>query len=290
MTDPPPIPAAAQAAAAHRCGTGLTLTEVTDRRGSAVWRATGRKGVAALKVGRGEGADVTAREARALAALEADYFIGGGVTHDAAWLLTDWLAGPTTWELFAPVRDSATGQEQASAAAAGLCTAVAELHARGWVHADLQPSHGIHTGGGVKLIDLAWAWRPGWDQGESFNGGMTHLLAPEIAAAVLTGGRPVVVTPAADVYSAAAVLWTCATGTWPLDYRTVGIDPKACTPHRLREHIATGRIPLTTARPWPALQEALLPVLLSAPDDRPTAAELADVLADGRQPRATGRL
>lgn len=204
--------------------------------------------------------------------------MGGGVTHGAAWLLTDWLEGPTTWDLFAPVRNTGTGLEDALAAAVDLSAAVVSLHASGWVHADLQPSHGIHTLNGVKLIDLAWAWRPGWDQGNDFNGGMTHLLSPELAAAIITGDKPVVVTPAAEVYALAGTIWTCTTGTWPLDYRGAGIDSKACTPHELRQHIATGRIPVATARPWPELQDVLLPVLQDDPANRPTVSELGKML------------
>ncbi|MEY2233783.1 hypothetical protein [Streptomyces sp. BF23-19] len=108
MSTPSPAPAAAQAAATVHCGRGLVLTEVTDRRGSAVWKTAGPKGTAALKVGRGDGAPITAREAAALTALEVDYFVGGGVTHGAAWLLTCWLEGPSTWEVFAPVRAGGT--------------------------------------------------------------------------------------------------------------------------------------------------------------------------------------
>ncbi|MFF5448592.1 hypothetical protein [Streptomyces sp. NPDC012888] len=273
------VPAAARAAAAEHCGGDLVLTEVTDRRGSAVWKATGHRRTAALKVGRGEGVPVTAREAAALVALKQDHFLGGGLADGAAWLLTAWLEGPTTWELFAPARAGGTGRERALEAAADLCAAAGVLHAAGWVHADLQPSHGIHTTAGVRLIDLAWAWRPGWDQGNGFEGGITHLLSPELAAAVLTGDKPVVVTPAAEVYALAGVVWTCATGTWPLDYEAAGIDPKACGPGDLRRYIATGRVPVTAHRPWPRLQDVLLPVLLDRPADRPTAGELGRTLA-----------
>ncbi|MFF1497170.1 hypothetical protein [Streptomyces sp. NPDC058304] len=278
MSTPSPIPATAHAAATEYCGHDLVLTEVTDRRGSAVWKATGHKGAAALKVGGGAGAEITAREAAALAALKVDYFAGAGVTHGSAWLLTHWLEGPSTWDVFGPVRAGGAGREQALAAAADLCSAVAGLHMAGWVHADLQPSHGIHTDTGVRLIDLAWAWRPGWEQGTAFNGGMTHLLSPELAAAIITGDKPVAVTPAADVYALAGTIWTCTTGRWPLDYQAAGINPKACTPHELRQHIATGHVPVTAERPWPELQDVLLPVLLDDPANQPTAGELGKTL------------
>ncbi len=46
----------------------------------------------------------------------------------------------------------------------------------------------------------------------------------------------------------------------------------------IRKAIAHRAIPLSTAMPWPALQARLRYVLLAAPDDRPTATELAKLI------------
>lgn len=279
MATPSPIPVPAHLAAAAHCGAPITWTEVTDRRGSAVLKATGPAGSAAVKIGRGLGRDITAREAAVLARLDVDYLIASGLEAAVAWLVTEWLDGPTTWEVFEPVRAGSGGRPQALEAAVETCRAVAELHAQGWVHADLQPEHTLHTSKGARLIDMAWAWRPGWDQGGDFNGGLTHLVAPELARQIITGEKPVPVTPEADVYALAGVLWTCTTGTWPLDYAAAGIDRHALTAPQLRHAIATSRIPLTTGRPWPGLQTVLEAVLEADAADRPTAAALADQLA-----------
>ncbi|MEW1718414.1 hypothetical protein [Streptomyces sp. NPDC093109] len=198
---------------------------------------------------------------------------GGGVS----WLVTQWFAGPSTWKVFGALRKSAEGYGEAVAAAVALCRTVAGLHASGWVHSDLQPSHGIHTDSGVRLIDFAWSWRPGMEPTNDFRGAIVHLTAPELAASIDAGVRPVIPSMSAEVYALAGTLWTCATGRWPLDYDAVGFD--RTTPLAVRRTaVAERRIPLDGARPWPALQGILRPVLLGARDDRPTAAELADAL------------
>ncbi|MFF2143153.1 hypothetical protein [Kitasatospora sp. NPDC058190] len=160
-----------------------------------------------------------------------------------------------------------------------LCQAVAGLHAAGWVHGDLQPAHGVHTGHGAKLLDLSWAWSPVFPPSPNFQGGITHLVAPELAATVESGERPVRTTVDSDVYALAGTLWTCLTGRWPLDYEAAGIGPDV-GPSARRAAIAAGTIPLHTDEPWPPFQDVLRPVLLSRAQDRPTAAELAVVLEE----------
>ncbi len=201
------------------------------------------------------------------------------MTSNASWIVTSWLEGPSTYKVFAPYRNGEDGQEQALTAAVGLCRAVAELHTAGWVHSDLQPAHAVHTDQGVRLLDLAWAWRPGFEPSDAFRGGIVHLLAPELAASIGVGIIPVTPSPAAEVYALAGTLWTCLTGRWPLDYQAAGIDPQQLTPVQLRARIANRAAPLDPIRPWPELQKPLRDVLLAPRSSRPTAAELGDLLA-----------
>ncbi|WUS98102.1 hypothetical protein OHA46_16105 [Streptomyces sp. NBC_00708] len=273
-----PCPPEALAAAEALCGP-VSLTGIAERRGTAVWRAAGSLSGAAVKAGFGtEGAEITAREAATLDALP-DYTVVAGRSGADAWYVTPWLDGPSTWELFRPVRDGSGSRDALLAGAVALCRAVADFHAAGWVHGDLQPAHGIHTASGVRLIDFAWSWREGTDPWREFDGGITHLIAPELAAWITTGPQPVKPPPAADVYALAGVLWTCTTGRWPLDYEAVGITVKDTSPAELRKAITAG-IPLTEARPWPRFQHVLAAVLTSRAADRPTAHELADRLAE----------
>ncbi|MGW7446467.1 protein kinase domain-containing protein [Kitasatospora sp. NPDC054795] len=251
------------------------LTKISDRRGSAVWKATGPHGAASIKLGTGEAAEATAREASVLDQLPG-YTMTSGRCTDGVWYVTPWLTGPSTWQIFRPVRKDGCRKVEALAAAVGLCRAVADLHAAGWVHGDLQPAHGIHgEDGTVRLLDFAWTRRIDSTPWTTFNGTMIHLTAPELAARIINGPQPVQTTLTADVYALAATLWTCVTGTWPLDYATAGLETE--TPvDEIRKAIAHRTVPMSTAMPWPALQTRLRHVLLAAPDDRPTAAELAE--------------
>ncbi|MFE4372842.1 hypothetical protein ACFRMN_32310 [Streptomyces sp. NPDC056835] len=265
------------------CGS-VVLKEITDRRGSAVWKATGAVARVAIKYGCGEGAETTAREAAVLGRLPGRT-VRTGRTVDGFWYVTPWLDGPSTFQVFRPVRRCSenrtrdAARTRALAAAVHLCRAVADLHSAGWIHGDLQPSHGIHTESGATLIDFAWSWQEGrgtppWS---TFHGGITHLIAPELAAWIAKGPQPVTPSASSDVYALTGVLWTCTTGRWPLDYAAAGIPPDAGPANR-RAAIATGRIPLVSTAAWPVFQDLLRPVLLSGPDDRPTAAELATIL------------
>ncbi|MEV6566325.1 hypothetical protein [Streptomyces kronopolitis] len=276
----PGFPPAAVASTEAACGPGAELKEVSYRRGAAVWKATGPDGAVAVKAGYGDGAAVTKREAAVLKEIGwPDYLLASGADEAAAWLVTRWFAGPSTWQAFAPVRDGADGKDGALAAAVDLCRTVAALHSSGWIHSDLQPSHGIHTAHGVRLIDCSWSWRDGMAPAPGFRGGITHLVSPELAKSVNAGIQPAVPSAATDVYALAGTLWTCVTGRWPLDYAVAGIEPGRLTPAELRAHIAGRHLPLDNATPWQAFQDILRPALLGRAGDRPTAAALAATLA-----------
>ncbi|MFI5753924.1 hypothetical protein [Streptomyces sp. NPDC051569] len=197
------------------CGSPVILTGITDRRGSAVWKAVGPRGSVAVKSGYGVGAESVLRETTVLNELSGRTVVGGR-TGDSVWYVTDWLDGPSTWKVFQPVRDGVDGRTWALTGAVELCRAAAELHELGWRQSDLQPSHGIHRAAGVCLIDFAWSWREGLSAPAHFRGGVTHLDAPEFAARIDDGARHVTPTVAADVYALAGALWTCATvrGRW----------------------------------------------------------------------------
>ncbi|MEV7771284.1 hypothetical protein [Kitasatospora sp. NPDC086791] len=267
--------ATALMAAAGICGP-FELEEISNRRGSAVWKASGPQGMVSIKLGIGDAAEVTAREAAVLDRLPG-YTVIAGRFADGVWYVAPWLAGPSTWDLFRTVRKGDGGKAEALAAAVGLCRAVADLHEASWVHGDLQPQHGIHTEQGVRLLDFAWTRQVGTTPWSAFDGTMIHLTAPELAAWIINGPQPVDTTQPADVYALAGTLWTCVTGHWPLDYETAGLG-KGTPPDAIRKAIAHRAVPLSTTLPWPSLQAGLRHALLAAPDDRPTAAELTTLV------------
>ncbi|MFI1521625.1 protein kinase domain-containing protein [Kitasatospora cineracea] len=264
-------------AAEALCGP-VALTEISDRRGSAVWKASGPAGAASIKLGTGEAAEVTAREASVLDRLPG-YEVAVGRIDGGVWYVTRWEEGPSTWHQFRSVRAGRDAtRSEALASAVQAAQAVADLHGLGWIHGDLQPAHAIHTPNGVRLIDFAWARQLGETPWTSFRGTMVHLTAPELAAEITAGGQPVLTTFRSDVYALAAALWTCVTGDWPLDYEAAGIDRQSIGPAALLEAIGERTVPLAGTEVWPELQQVLKPVLLGDAKDRPLATELADQL------------
>ncbi|MGP4089111.1 hypothetical protein [Streptomyces sp. KR55] len=275
------LPSEVHAVLEKECGEGARLDPISDRRGCAVWRVTGPARTAALKVGIGpEGTVITAREGAVLAAMGArDGLLHAGRAESLAWMLTPWHEGPSTWQALQGVRAGTGDLQTARRHVVEVCETVARLHAAGWVHCDLQPGHAIHTARGVSLIDCSWAWHPErLAPSAMFRGGMPHLLAPELAAAVERGELPVAPRPSAEVYTLAASLWWGITGDWPLDYGAAGVDPAWLKAGPLRQVIGSGRVPLRAPTAWASVQEVLHAALAPSPARRPTAAELADAL------------
>ncbi|WP_316741027.1 hypothetical protein [Streptomyces sp. MK7] len=105
---------------------------------------------------------------------------------------------------------------------------------------------------------------------------MPHLLAPELAAAVEDGMRPVAPSQPAEVYTLAASLWWAITGDWPLDYEGAGADPAQLTASELRRAIGKGAFQVRSPSMWPGVQRVLSTTVLAQPPElRPTAVELA---------------
>lgn len=263
-------------AAVDQCGP-VFLDLVTRRRGTGVWKAEGPHGIAAIKAGSGDAAEATLREAAVLDALPG-YTVASGTEGDCAWLVTPWHEGRSTWQIFEGFRTDGTDRRSALAAAIDLCGVVRDLHIDGWVHGDLQPDHAIHTPSGVRLIDWSQAWCPSLPPHQTLQGGIPHLLAPELAASITAGTRPVAPNRSAETYTLAATLWKCITGHWPLDYHAARIDPQNLSAAQLRAEIAMGTIPLANCTRWSALQDTLSPYLAPEPESRPALSSLTNAL------------
>lgn len=274
----------------QRLGPWSKHERITDRRGSQVWRVHLSDDTrVAVKVAGGDGpaAVLPAREAAVVQAAGpvAGTVLGSGWLPDGgSWMATPWRDGPTLAARCAALRADPTdglGRHRAAAAGAAAARAVADLHTAGWAHGDLQGGHIVHTPSRVHLLDLAWAHSPAGVLPEvlepPYAGALVHLEAPEIARGFLDGA-PTRPTPAADVYSLAAVLWSCCTGTWPVDYQAAGVDPARGNPTAKRQAVAAGRRRPLTALAWSGLGRLLDQALANMPGDRPTAGEFAEHL------------
>ncbi|MFC8373375.1 protein kinase family protein [Streptomyces sp. NPDC057239] len=156
--------------------------------------------------------------------------------------------------------------------ALGCVEALAELHAKGWAHGDVQPAHFIVGPERTHLIDLALARGGHVPEGYDFpfRGCLVHYEAPEIARSVLATGKAEP-TQEADIYGLGASLLISATG-----WRAVEYPDDAPRPVQ-REAVANGkRRPVKAPGPLGELIDALLS---HAPEDRPTIREVGKALS-----------
>src|SRR5262249_33126726 len=133
----------------------------------------------------------------------------GRLPDGRAYLVTDRIAGPGP-EAIATLADETERRARFERAAVDLATALAQLHARGIVHADVCPANvrlAAETGLPPRavLIDFGLAGPP--RPGDGAASGTLGYAAPE----ALTGAR----TPAVDLHALGATLFEAWSGTTP---------------------------------------------------------------------------
>lgn len=230
------------------------LCKALDCGGSAiVWRARDERlgRTVAVKVLRDADHALNARyEAMALAQFSHPHIANVfdfGREGDLEYLVVELVEGNSLASLLA--RQS-LAWEGAVACGAQVASALAAAHARGLVHRDVKPGNIMLTRAGVKLIDFGISAIEGEREADPAGGlrGTPAYVAPERLLNVA-------VSPAADVYSLGVVLFRAIAGDLPS-------QPGAELPAVLPVDVA----------------EACLRCISTNPDDRPTAAELAEVL------------
>ncbi|WP_405671310.1 protein kinase [Streptomyces sp. NBC_01530] len=255
---------------------------VLNRRGSMVWEVESHRGHYAVKVGYPieATADWPAQPWTALApAREGAVLLRLGLVDLAygewergTWNFQPWHEGPDLYQLWEPCRRPDSFITPHTSVALGCVEALAELHAKGWAHGDVQPAHFIVGSERTHLIDLALAQGGHVPEGYHFpfRGCLVHYEAPEIARSVLATGEAEP-TPEADIYALGASLLISATG-----WRAVEYPDDAPRPVQ-REAVASGR-----RRPVKApgkLGELIEAMLSHAPEDRPTIYEVDNALS-----------
>ncbi|MEU9054757.1 protein kinase [Streptomyces sp. NPDC048384] len=255
---------------------------VLNRRGSIVWEVESPRGHYAVKVGYPieATADWPAQPWTALAPAREGVVLhhlgfrdfAYGEWEQGTWNYQPWRHGPDLYDLWEPCRTPDYSVAPHTSVALDCVTALAELHAKGWAHGDVQPAHFIVGLERTYLIDLALARGSHVPAGYDFpfRGCLVHYEAPEIARSVLDTGEAEP-TPEADIYALGASLLISATG-----WRAVEYPDDAPRPVQ-REAVANGR-----RRPVKAPGELgdLIDAMLShAPEDRPLIGELVKALS-----------
>ncbi|MCW6004173.1 serine/threonine protein kinase [Micromonospora sp. CPCC 205371] len=249
---------------------------------SVVWRASDevlRRHVAVKVLAGALATDPGARlriqaEARAAARLAHphvasvyDYGVStGGDGEPEPFVVMELLRGPTLGKRLAggplPV-------PEALRVCAEVASGIAAAHEEGLVHRDIKPSNVVLAPSGAKVVDfgIAAAAGPLEDLDESSRMvGTPAYLAPER----VVGGD---VMPASDVYAVGLLLHAVLTGRLPWRVET--------TTQMLKAHVYVQPEPM---QPVPGVPRHVIELceqcLAKEPTDRPTAAEVAAVLAE----------
>ena len=188
--------------------------------------------------------------------------VDADVETEIPWLVTVFVPGPSLRQAI-----DAAGPLPADTAArlaAGLATALAEIHAVGLVHRDLKPSNVLLAADGPRVIDFGVARVTDGNTSELTHTGWLvgspGYMSPEQAES-----KPL--TPASDIFSLGAVVYMACTGTEPFMgastpatlYNVVHAEPDlAAVPEQLREVIAACLAKDPAARPTPEQVLALI--------------------------------
>jgi len=211
------------------------------------------------------------REARAIGAIHHPHILAvhdAGTEGDTPYLVMELCSGGSLRDRIAQGPLEIDRVRELGIQIAG---ALAAAHAAGVLHRDIKPANVLCTATGAwKLADFGIAKLP--DSRLTITGqflGSPSYAAPES----LRRGE---FTPASDVYGLGATLYEALTGAPPHgEHDLASLIRKLEQPPRpLRAHRDVG----------PALDAAIMQMLASDPAQRPTAAQLAHLLAADRAP------
>jgi serine/threonine-protein kinase len=242
------------------------LCEPLARGGTAtVWRAVDERlgrAVAVKVIAAGHQTHDVRSEAQALARLSHPHIANVfdyAAEKDRAYLVVELVEGES---LSSVLLRRELPWEAVVACGAQIASALAAAHARGLVHRDVKPGNIMLTRSGTKLIDFGISAIAGAREADPTGAlrGTPAYMAPERLHDKVVGA-------AGDVYSLGVVMFRALSGGLPSG------------------HVAA----LETDAP-PEVVNACLRCLAKNPAERPTAAELADVLGEAAHADAAAQL
>ncbi|WP_190822555.1 WD40 repeat domain-containing serine/threonine protein kinase [Saccharopolyspora pogona] len=222
----------------------------------------------ALKLVHEQFAEDDGFRARFRAEVEASRAVSGAYTAavvdadpDAStpWLASVFVPGPSLHETAAAI--GALPEDSVLRLAAGLATALVQIHRAELVHRDLKPSNVLLTEDGPRVIDFGIVRAVNGDRAGDLTRAGWLVGSPAFMSPEQAKGEPV--TPASDVFSLGSVVVAACTGASPFNgtatlqtlNNVVQIDPDL------------SGVPSTIRR-------IVEPCLAKDPADRPTPAEL----------------
>ncbi|WP_179893235.1 MULTISPECIES: protein kinase domain-containing protein [Streptomyces] len=286
-----PAPGEAVGLLKYHVGEPVTTRLLSDRRGSRTWKIEGPRGVVALKANnpddgsaRNKAAEMAQEDGHLVrltdaGAISPGYRVGAGTWEGGRWLAVRWVDGIPVWRAFAPARGPAGDRPSLRPWLLGIARTwaerLAQLHAAGWAHADVQPTNTLVTkAGAAAVIDYALACGPGDRPRLPYRGALTHTTAPEIAGAILstTACTHIRAEPPADIWGLGASLFWCWTGHRPVSY-----EDGAPREDKLKAISKAATLPLGDVRPWAftEFEKVIRACLAPAPEERPSAPDLA---------------
>ncbi|MGW0536378.1 protein kinase domain-containing protein [Streptomyces sp. NPDC003032] len=208
--------------------------------------------------------------ARAVSGPGTAELLDGDADAEIPWLATEYVAGPSLAETVR--RCGPLPADAVRALGAGLARALAAVHAAEVLHRDLKPGNVLLTPEGPTLIDFGIA--QAFDATALTTAGMVVGTPGFMAPEQIEGSHAVV--PASDVFTLGAVLCFAATGRGPFDDQELA---------SVIFRIAQGDADVSAVPE--GVREVVTDCLRQAPGDRPTAAGLADRLADAADAAGT---
>ena len=174
------------------------------------------------------------------------------------WMVTAFVAGPSLEQILS--EQQALPVDGARVLGAGVAEALGAIHAAGLIHRDLKPSNILLAEDGPHVIDFGIA-RAIDASGVTGRSGTTGFMAPEALS-----GRPL--TSACDVFALGMVL------AYAVGIRPFGIGlPEAIAYRIVYEEPDLNGLD-------PQLREVVAACLAKEPSERPTPAQILELLAD----------
>lgn len=189
---------------------------------------------------------------------------GGGEHDGLPYLLMEYMAGPSLFEVLEGRPGRRLGLTDAIRAGLHIGAALQHLHQSGYLYLDLKPANLMLRNQVPILVDFDTVLPIRSGRGRVRRPGTAPYMAPEQV-------RGEALTPAADVYGLGAVLYEMLTGRWPFEAVFTGEEERLEPDERRYPQI--GAAPPPPPSQWndavsPVLDELVLRALAPRPADR----------------------